>query len=263
MNQNEMKNENYGLIQEQLLHERKVRMSIMILLLSALLVSIVYGTLENPFNETYSKIGNRFIDEYRIAFIGWSILTGTAIQASILALFKLEGYTNKWAHRSIVLGVLFLVATALLPALDETPIAYRLHTWSAIVFAALITYGCIPFMQLVARENIRLERTTHVWIGIVWIGSITCRAIFGNTGIFEMFFFVTFILFLMYMTLTLFEEQIVKRSIILLKEHEEDINAGIDEIFFPVYMRSKETKKKFRVRDYLKVEKKKKEESDS
>ena len=84
-------------IQERLLIERRTRITVMTLLLSALVFTVIYGTLEDPFQYTFSKIGNRFNPSLRVVFIIWSIYTGVAIQTSILALFRLEQYTNKWA----------------------------------------------------------------------------------------------------------------------------------------------------------------------
>ena len=56
-------------LQKQLTQERKKRFVVMTYLLSALLLTVIYGTLENPFIWTFSKIGNRFSLEYRMVFI--------------------------------------------------------------------------------------------------------------------------------------------------------------------------------------------------
>jgi hypothetical protein len=160
-----------------------------------------------------------------------------------LALFRLENYKKKLHYLFIVLGAIFLVLTALLPSLDEWPLLQDLHVVAGAIFALFITMGFIPFMRWVAMENIRLRRAVYIWISIIWVGSISFMLIFGNTGLFELFFFLTFIMFLLYITLSLFEEQIIKRSIILLSGFE-DINRGIDEIFFPEFVRYRKKRKR-------------------
>lgn len=239
-------------IQERLLLERRTRITVMALLLSALIFTIIYGTLEDPFQFTFSKIGNRFNPSLRLVFIVWSIYTGVAIQVSILALFRLEQYTNKWAYIFIISGSVFLVITSALPSLDKWPFLQDLHVVSGGIFALFITAGVIPFMRWVAKENIRLERSVYIWVSTIWIGSFSIMFIFGNTGLFELFFFCTFIVYLLYITLSLFEEEVIKKSIILLSGHE-DLNRGIDDIFFPEFVRAK---KKYRLRKLLKKKEK-------
>lgn len=225
-------------MQLKLLTERRTRIFVMGFLLSALVFTIIYGTLEDPFQYTFSKIGNRFKPELRVVFIVWSAYTGAAIQASILALFRLEDYKNKLSYGFILAGVVFLVFTALAPSLDHLPGWILVHIIAGMVFALCITLGFLPFMRWVARENIRLRRTVYIWFGIIWGGSFFFMFLFGNTGVFELFFFCTFIIFLLYLSLSLFEEQIIKRSVNLLNG-VEDLNRGIDDIFFPEFMRKK------------------------
>ena len=85
-------------IQERLLFERRIRITIMSLLLGALLFTTIYGTLQDPFQYTFSKIGNRF--DNRMLFIVWAIFTGFTIQTSVITLFKLEQYHLKIAYKS-------------------------------------------------------------------------------------------------------------------------------------------------------------------
>lgn len=235
----------YRKIQEKLLLERRTRITMMILLLAALIFTIIYGTIQNPFQYTFSKIGNRFDPALRYVFITWSLFTGLAIQASIIALFKLENYENRRHYLFIYVGVLFLVLTALLPSLDKWPLFQDLHIVAGVVFALFITMGFLPFMRWVAMENPRLRRSVYIWLGVIWVGSISFMIIFGNTGLFELFFFCTFIIFLLYITLSLFEEQIIKRSVRLLSGHE-DLNRGIEEIFFPEFMKKKRESKRLK-----------------
>ncbi len=216
-------------VQKHLLLERRIRITIMSLLLAALLFTTIFGTLEDPFQYTFSKIGNRF--DHRILFIFWAIFTGVAIQTSILTLFRLEHYNVKIAYRFIVIGTVFLVITAIVPALAET---YPLWTWIHIISAGLyglfLSFGLAPFIIFVSKENPRLRLVIKIWAVVVWAGSFLWMFLLGNTGIFELWFFGSIIVFLLYLSLTLFEERIVKRSVLLLNG-EEDLNKGIEKIF--------------------------------
>ena len=149
-------------IQQKLLLERRTRITIMSFLMSALIFTIIYGTLQNPFQYTFSKIGNRFDPTLRVVFIVWSAYTGFAIQASILALFRLENYKNKLHYAYIILAVIFLVFTALAPSLDHLPFWIWVHIVTGMFFALFITMGFLPFMRWVARENIRLKRAVYM-----------------------------------------------------------------------------------------------------
>ncbi len=209
-------------IQKQLLLERRIRITIMSLLLGSLLFTTIYGTLQNPFQYTFSKIGNIFNN--RALFIVWAIFTGLSIQTCVLALFRLEQYHLKIAYKFIVISTIFLITSTITPALAET---YPLWTWVHIITAGLyglfLSMGIAPFIIFVSKENPRLRFSIKIWAIIVWAGSISWMFILGNTGIFELWFFGSVILFLLYLSLTLFEERIVKRSIMLLKG-ETDLN---------------------------------------
>lgn len=227
-------------IQERLLLERRIRITIMSLLLGALLFTTIYGTLQNPFQYTFSKIGNRFNN--RVLFIVWAIFTGGAIQTSVLALFKLEQYNLKIAYKFVVTATIFLIISAITPAIAET---YPLWTWVHIITAGLyglfLSLGLAPFIMFVSKENPRLRLAIKIWAIVVWAGSITFMLMLGNTGIFELWFFGSMIVFLLYLSLTLFEERIVKRSVTLLKG-EENLNIGIEKIFFRKYRSKKRAK---------------------
>ena len=217
-------------IHKRLLLDRSTRMTLIVYLLSPLLLTVVYGTLENPFQYTFSKIGNRFQPELRVLFIVWASYTGFAIQACIIALFSLEGYKKRRHYAYIIIAIVFLVLTALAPALDHLPFWTWVHIVTGGLFGLFISMGFVPFMRWVGRENPRLRRIVYAWMTIIWGGSFSIMFILGNTGAFELWFFSTFILFLLYLSLTLFEEAIIKESVILLR-NEEDLNVAIEKYF--------------------------------
>lgn len=231
-------------LQKQLTSERKKRLVIMIALLSALLLTIIYGTLENPFVWTFSKIGNRFTLRYRYFFIVWASYTGFSIVFSVIALMSLEKYKNMLHYTYVVIGAIFLFLTSLAPSLPESmPFWYYMHLVTSGLFALFVTLGFYPFILWVTRENPRLRVTCYWWLGIVWGGSIFWYLTFGNRGLFEMWFFIFFIIFLLYLSLTLFEERIVKLSIRILRD-EEDLNKGIEKIFIDLEEEKKRSRRR-------------------
>jgi hypothetical protein len=230
-------------IQSQLTKDRRRRLWLMSFLLAALLFTVIYGTIQDPFQYTFSKIGNRFSLGNRVLFITWAITTGTIIQASVLALFTIEKYKKKMEHIFLLLSVVFLVISSLSPSLPELPFWTWVHLITAGLFALFLTLGFYPFAIWVARENPRLTKTIYVWLGITWGGGSFWYISLGNTGVFEMWFFTSIIIFLLYLSLTLFEERIVKQSILLLKD-ETNLNWGIEKIFIDLEEREHRKRRK-------------------
>ena len=217
------------MIKRQLLRERRARITVMSLLLAALLFTFVFGTLQNPIEYTFSKIGNRF--DNRILFIVWALFTGFTIQFSIIQLFRLERYSLSKAYKYIIIATVFLIISAIIPALEEK---YPFWTWVHVVTAGLffvfLTLSLYPFMKFVSKENPRLRQVILSWTIIIWGGVIFWVILYGNSGIFELWGFGSILIFLLYLSLTLFEERIVKQSIKLLKG-EQDLKLGIESIF--------------------------------
>ncbi len=70
--------------------QRRNRIIVMSGLLITLIMTAIYGTLENPFKYTLSNIGNFF--SYREIFIIWAVIAGASIQTACVSLFKLEKF---------------------------------------------------------------------------------------------------------------------------------------------------------------------------
>ncbi|XMB87131.1 hypothetical protein RJG79_04855 [Mycoplasmatota bacterium WC44] len=238
-------------VQKRLTIERRKRMIVMSSLLSALIFTVIYGTIQNPFIFTFSKIGNRFLFGNRVLFIIWAIFTGIVIQSATIALFRLEKYQNKRVYIYIGVSTIFLIFTSMAPSLEKYPFWTWIHIFTAGFFALFLTVGFYPFIIWVARENPRLRRNIYIWISVIWGGGVLWMFLLGNTGVFELWFFSSFIIFLLYLSLTLFEESIVKTSIILLKD-EDNPNLGIEKIFVDL---EKVTTTKTDSREYKKDEK--------
>ncbi|MDP3130409.1 MAG: hypothetical protein Q8N15_03620 [Bacillota bacterium] len=230
-------------LHRELTRERKWRTGVMIVLMTALLFTIVYGTLENPFVYTFSNIGNFFA--YRWLFIVWSIVSGIAIQTAILALFRLEDYAKGKKRKNVFLflSVVFLVATALIPALrEEYPFWHVLHFVTAILHALFVFAAFIPFVLFVSKENPRLRLIISLCIAVVWGGALLALFLAGKSGLFEMWFYVGMILFLLYLSLILFEEKIVKLSVAFLRD-EANLNEAIEKYFIDLEAITKKAKR--------------------
>ncbi len=224
-------------LHKDLTKQRRLRTIVMSVLLAALLLTMIYGTLENPFIYTFSNIGNFF--DYRLFFIVWSIVSGIAIHLSLIALFKLEAYKARAKYTFVALSSIFLVLTAVIPALkDIYPFWHLLHTTFAGVHALFLLLSMFPFVNWISRENPRLQVVLKIWMVIIWIGSLLPLIIFGKSGLFELWFFMSIILFLLYLSLILFEEKIVKLSVEFLKD-EMDLNGAIEKIYINLERKKK------------------------
>jgi len=238
----ELEKKNLYDIQKELTLQRKKRTAVMSILLLALIFTFIFGTLENPFHYTLSNIGNFF--NYRILFIVWSIICGLAIEIGFLALLRLENYGNKKTYTFLYLATFFLIATGLLPALKDTqPILHYLHVLSSVLLAIFYTLSLIPFSIWITKENPRLRAIIATWLSVIWIGSISMIVIYQHSALFEIWFFATIIIFLLYLSLVLFEEKIIKISIKLLS-NEKDLNHAIEKIFIDLEKTKKMKRKK-------------------
>lgn len=225
----ELEKKNLYDIQKKLTFQRKTRTITMTLLLFSLLLTLVFGMLENPIVYTLSNIGNFF--SHRIAFILWSIIAGISIQLTVCTLFKLEKYITKYGFIFIGLSAFFLVATGIIPALkEEYPVLHLLHTITSGLHALFLYLALVPFSLWISKENPRLRITILVWQLVIWAGSIVMVILFWHSALFELWFFVSNIVFLLYLSLILFEEEIIKTSARLLT-NEENLNIAIEKIF--------------------------------
>lgn len=221
----------YQNVIENLRIQRRNRIIVMSLLLLTLIMTVIYGTLENPFKYTLSNIGNFFT--YREFFIFWAIITGVSIQTSCVALFKLEDFRHKHSYTLIIYASIFLVLTAIIPALKEKfPFWHFVHILTSINYALFLILGLQPFFRYINKKNPRLRKIIAIWQYVIIGGSFLAVIIFGMSGIFELWFIASITLFLLYLSLILYEENIIKKNVELLR-NEKDLNEGIEKIFMP------------------------------
>ncbi|MBU0996540.1 MAG: hypothetical protein KKE16_00680 [Firmicutes bacterium] len=212
-----------------LLKQRRTRILVMSVLLVALVSTSVFGTLENPLEYTLSNIGNFF--SYRWLFIVWAMVTGISIQISVLALFRLEEYYKKISYVYVGISAAMLVLTAIVPALkDIYPFWQIVHTVFSGLHALFLLLAIAPFLKRTSDENPRLKQIINVWLIVIWGGGVLTMLILGKSAIFELWFFIGMILFLLYLLLVLFEEKIVKMSVTYMRD-EPDLNLAIEKLF--------------------------------
>lgn len=225
----ELENTNKMKIQKDLLQTRQTRTAIMSMLVSALVLTLVYGLLETPFIYTLSNIGNLFPN--RLFFIVWSIITGIAIQFTVVVLFRLEEYKTKHGYLFIGLSASFLVITAFVPAdVESFPHLWIVHTATAGLHALFLFLAVVPYSNWVAKENPRLLKIINIWQIVIYGGSISMLVIFRRGGMFELWFYISNIVYLLYLSLVLFEESIIKKSVKLMY-NEENLNIAIEKYF--------------------------------
>ncbi len=107
-----------------------------------------------------------------------------------------------------------------------------MHVLTSVFYALFLILGLQPFLRYVSRENPRLRKIIAIWQYVIVGGGFLGVIIFGMSGIFEIWFIASVTLFLLYLSLVLYEENIVKKSVELLKD-EENLNIGIEKIFVP------------------------------
>ena len=179
--------------------QRRNRMIVMSGLIITLIMTAIYGTLENPFQYTLSNIGNFF--SYREVFIIWSIIAGASIQTACVTLFKLEKFDQRRAFTFIIYASIAIVATAIIPALKDTfPFWHFVHVLTSVFYALFLILGLQPFLHFVSKENPRLRKIIAIWQYVIVGGGFLSILLFGMSGIFEIWFIATVTIFLLYLS---------------------------------------------------------------
>lgn len=190
---------------------KRQRMFIISYLLFALVLTIAFGTLEDPFRYTLSNIGNRFGWGPRIMFIIWALISGTGIEISFIYIMKLINYSDRKTKVFIGLTSFSIIMTGLVPALkNEFPFWHNLHFITSGSIAIFFFFAIVPLMKNIIRIIPEYRRLIYIWMGVIWIGSITVLILFKWSAMFEIWFFVTIILFLIYLTFILYEKAILE-----------------------------------------------------
>jgi len=200
---------------ERLRHERFWSISLILILL---LATVIFGTLKNPFTNTFSRIGNYY--GYRGLYIAWAILIGFCLQTASILLFKLTGFNKKWAYWALSLTSFFIIVTALIPSFKEKWFfLHAMHKWTTFLFVMSMVTAFHPFLVWLSRKIPKLKTLLRNWQLLILGGSLTSLLIQGQTGIFELWFFLGLGSLMIYLSWILFTEKIEKAE-----EHEQKEN---------------------------------------
>ncbi len=215
---------------KKLTFSRRMRRLVLGHLLAALILTVVYGTLENPFQYTLSGMGNHFTVSHRVFFIVWGGYVGFAFFTSLYALHRLEDYNKPTEVSLLFFAWMSLIVSTLIPSVPQLPTWKFLHIVTAVLFSAFLGVGSLPFLFHVARENPRLKKTIYAWIALTYGGGVVWFILLGNTGMFEMWAIALYLILMLIVSMMLFEESIIKYCVEILKD-EKDINVGIEKAY--------------------------------
>ncbi len=160
--------------------------------------TIVFGILKPPTEYTLSMIGNRF--DLRLEFVIWGIVTSSSIVFLLGHIYKLGAFENKRASKLLVFSGIFLVFTVLVPAYKGVwPVSTKIHALFGALFAMSLVASIFYFLRYIGQYSRHLGRISTFLFLLVVCGSLTCMYFLGNTGVFELYFFISFSLFLLFL----------------------------------------------------------------
>lgn len=147
----------------------------------------LFATKASPFDYTFSMIWNKLW--HRLSFILRWTLTWMMLTFQILRLYIIKSFQNKQARKLLLRSLFFLVLTVVIPAMENLPILKKLHALLAAAFAISLMVSLYLFVKHLQKSKKRIyDRSILVFlITIFW--SLTSLFIFGNTWVFELFFF--------------------------------------------------------------------------
>ena len=188
---------------------RKQRFFLLSILFLSLCGTIVFGTLENPFHYTFSKIGNYF--PYREWYILWAVVIGISVHIASVCLFRIEKYRRKYAFVCIACATFFLIVTALIPSIKEEMYFWHIvHKWTTFFYVMSMLVALHPFVLFLGRTKPLLWVILRNWELLILLGSMSSLIIQGKTGIFELWFIIMTISLLMYLVVVLYRDKIEK-----------------------------------------------------
>lgn len=161
-------------------------------------ITLSFGTRASPFDYTLSMIGNRF--DARFDFIIWGIITAALLIIYVLHIYKIGAFNDKKARKYLITSGIFLVLTVLTPAIDELwPILHKLHAVYGALFGLSLVASVYFFIKYIKAYNKKLFSISFFLLMLSAGGSVALLFFFGNTGLFELFFFVSITLVLLFL----------------------------------------------------------------
>lgn len=160
--------------------------------------TLAFSMRQSPFKYTISQMGNFFGWDHRLDFIIWGIVVGACFMFYLGYLYRRANFRHKKARTYLILANVFLVLTVITPSIKEVfPIYTRLHMLFSILFALSLVITTAFFIQYLGEVDEQITEASTKWAQVIIGGSVLSLFIFGKTGIFEIFFLLTFSIFLM------------------------------------------------------------------
>jgi hypothetical protein len=173
--------------------------------------TLLFATKESPFQYTLSQIGNFFGWDHRKDFIIWGLITGGGYMYYLGFLFNQTYFQNKKGRVWLFLSNMFLVLTVFTPSMKELlPFFTGLHILFSTLFAVSLVLSTAFFIEYLGRINAEITARSTTWGIIVIGGSVISLFVFGKTGIFELFFLITFSISLIALGLWLRNDEKIK-----------------------------------------------------
>jgi len=183
-------------------------------IISIHLFTLWFSFNESPFEYTLSKIGNLF--DYKLKFIVWGLITGILLFITIYNIYKKYNYHDKKSFKFLLFSILFLVLTVLTPTIDNTFVEndyefvdyeikntsfFNFHNIFAFLFSLFLMFSLFLFSKYLSSYNKKIYLKSFNWFLITLGGSLLMLFLFGFTGIFELFFFISLSVFLLILNL--------------------------------------------------------------
>ncbi len=168
------------------------------------LYSIFFGFKESPLDYTFSMIGNWY--DNRINFIIWGVITALLLFISIIHIYNKTKFKNKSAYRYLYYSLIFLVLTVITPTVHSEPVYnefktmfnyINFHGFFGVLFGIFLMTSLFLFSKFLSTINKNLSISSFKYLFITIGGSLLTLFLFGMTGVFELFFFLSLSLFLL------------------------------------------------------------------
>ncbi len=192
------------------MNEEKNRKIILFAFITIPIFTFILGISKSPFNYTFSMIGNWF--NYRLEFIIWGILTGILLVIFLVHLFREANFRNKRSLRYAYASGFFLILSVLTPTKIKGPVekalrgfSFDLHLFWSLAFIVLLVFSLYSFSKYLASMNKKLSIKSLKFLLITVGGSMLFLTIFGMTGIFELFFFMSLVIYLLILEKNIFK----------------------------------------------------------
>lgn len=162
------------------------------------IITLLTSLEQSPFQYTLSMMGNWFGFDDRFKFIIWGIFTSILLTVAIYSIYKKTGVENKNAYRATVASGLFLILAVLTPTPHRSPVPPELRTFNidlhnifGTLFVISIVLSLYIFSKYLSKKDRRISSIIDKFFIITIGGTIIMLVLFGMTGIFELYFFIS------------------------------------------------------------------------